>query len=74
MVKLGKYKHYKDKLYRVIETAFDRNTLEEFVIYAQLYETAKHKKGTLWIRPQKEFESFVNIGGKKTKRFKFLED
>lgn len=73
MVKPGKYKHYRNKLYRVVGTAFDRDTLEEFIIYAQLYETAKHKKGTLWIRPKREFESFVNINGKKIKRFKFLE-
>jgi len=64
-VKLGKYKHFKGKLYEVIGIANHSETLEEFVVYRPLYES----EYSFWIRPKKMFFEEVEVNGKKVKRF-----
>ena len=67
MLKLGKYKHYKGKEYKVIGVAKHSETLEDFVVYKQLYGN-----GSLWVRPVKMFLEKVEVNGKKVPRFKFI--
>lgn len=67
MIKIGKYKHYKNKDYEVIGVARHSETLEDMVVYRALY--GDHD---LWVRPAKMFEEFVEIDGQKVPRFTYI--
>ncbi len=69
MIKLGKYRHYKGKEYKVIGVARHSETLEELVIYRALYGNFD-----LWARPLKMFLEDVKVDGKKMTRFEYLDD
>lgn len=69
-LKLGIYKHYKGKLYKVLGTVVHSETLEKLVLYETLYD---NPKGKLWVRPYEMFIGDVVIDGKKKKRFTFIE-
>ena len=69
-IKLGKYQHYKGKLYEVIGTAKHSETLEDFVVYKALYNSEEFGKNALFIRPKKMFlESMAMILNDKVKLF-----
>ena len=68
-MKLGKYRHFKGKLYKVIGVAKHSETLEEFVVYEALYENPVSK---VWIRPKKMFLEIVEVDGKKVPRFEYV--
>ena len=70
-VRLGRYQHYKGKLYEVIGVAHHSETLEEMVVYKALYRN-KFGKNSLWVRPIKMFSEKISIEGKTVFRFKFL--
>ena len=72
-VKLGKYKHYKGKLYEVIGVARHSETLEEFVVYRALYDTKEFGQNSLWIRSKEMFLEKVFVEGKKVPRFELIE-
>lgn len=63
-LKPGLYEHFKGKRYRVLHIARHSETLEELVVYQQLYGT-----GDVWVRPLAMF--IETVGG--TPRFRFLE-
>ncbi|TAN58229.1 DUF1653 domain-containing protein [Patescibacteria group bacterium] len=67
MFKLGKYRHYKGKEYKVIGVARHSETLEELVVYQALYG-----EGGFWVRPIKMFLEEVEVDGKKMPRFEYL--
>ena len=46
----GVYRHFKGKMYQVVDVAKHSETLEEYVVYRQLYG-----EGKLWIRPLSMF-------------------
>lgn len=69
MLKLGKYRHYKGNEYELIGVAKHSETLEELVVYRALY--GNHD---LWIRPLKMFLEEVEIDGRKTSRFVYIEE
>ena len=46
----GVYRHFKGKMYQVVDVALHSETLEEYVVYRQLYG-----EGKMWIRPLKMF-------------------
>ena len=52
------YKHYKGNLYLVEGVAKHSETLEDMVIYRQLYD-----KGKLWVRPLKMFTETIDKPG-----------
>jgi len=66
-IKLGKYKHYKGKEYKVIGIAKHSETQEDLVVYRALYGNQD-----LWIRPLNIFIEEVKIDGKKIPRFEYL--
>lgn len=68
-IKLGIYKHYKGKQYRVLGVAKHSETLEDLVVYEALYDNLKSK---LWARPKSMFVEEVEIDGRKVPRFTFL--
>ena len=61
MIKPGRYRHFKGKEYEVIGTAKHSETLEEMVVYRQLY--GEHG---LWVRPASMWEETVERDGKPT--------
>lgn len=68
-LKLGIYKHYKGNLYRVIGLARHTETGEELVTYQSLYGDFG-----LWARPRAMFEEIIQVNGKETPRFEFLQE
>lgn len=64
-LKMGIYEHFKGKRYRLLYIARHSETLEELVVYQQLYGT-----GDIWVRPLTMFLEAVN----GVPRFRFIED
>lgn len=67
MIKPGRYRHFKGREYEVIGVAKHSETLEEMVVYRQLY--GEHG---LWIRPASMWEETVERDGKTYKRFTYI--
>ena len=64
MLKNGKYQHYKGKMYEVLGVALHSETLEELVVYRQLYG-----EFGLWVRPLTMFVEKVNCNGQLRDRY-----
>lgn len=69
MIKPGRYRHFKGREYEVIGVAKHSETLEEMVVYRQLY--GEHG---LWVRPASMWEETVERDGKTYKRFTYIGD
>ena len=69
MIKPGRYRHFKGREYEVIGVAKHSETLEEMVVYRQLY--GEHG---LWVRPASMWEETVERDGKTDKRFTYIGD
>ncbi len=69
MIKPGRYRHFKGKEYEVIGVAKHSETLEETVVYRQLY--GEHG---LWVRPASMWEETVERDGKTYRRFTYIGD
>ncbi len=67
-MRLGVYRHYKGREYRVIGVARHSETLEEFVVYEALYP---NEVSRLWVRPLSLFAETVVVDGKSIPRFTF---
>ncbi len=64
----GHYKHFKGGDYVVLNVAKDSETLEEMVVYMQIYD-----KPTVWVRSLNMFLEDVNDHGNIKPRFAFVE-
>jgi hypothetical protein len=62
----GLYKHYKGKIYEVIDIATHSETLEKMVIYKATYQPEGEN---IWVRPLKMFTETIVVNGIETKRF-----
>lgn len=69
MIKKGKYRHYKGKEYEVLYLARHSETLEDMVVYKQLYGDYG-----IWVRPASMWEEIVEVNGEKLVRFKYIEE
>lgn len=69
MIKIGRYKHYKGGLYKVLGIVKHSETLEELVLYECLYE---NKTAKVWVRPLKMFNEKIKLNGKMVARFEYL--
>jgi len=67
MLPLGKYQHYKGKLYQVIGVATHSETLEILVVYQKLYDDH-----SLWVRPLAMFIENVEVAGVEVPRFRWV--
>ena len=65
----ARYRHFKGKEYQVVGVAKDSETLQEMVVYRQLYGD-----GGLWVRPLAMFEENVTRDGKTFPRFELIEE
>lgn len=75
-IKIGRiYQHYKgkDRLYQVTGIAIDSETLNEDIIYSQLYNSKKFPIHTLWTRPKSSFLEKIVLDGKEVPRFKLVK-
>lgn len=63
------YRHFKGKMYRVLYIAKHSETLEEMVVYQQLYGEMG-----IWVRPLKMFMETVERDGKTCYRFTEIEE
>ena len=61
------YRHYKDKLYKVLGTVRHSETLEELVLYEALYQ---NPSGNLWVRPKAMFLEVVSTPTYQGPRFR----
>ena len=69
-VKLGRYKHFKGHLCRVVGVAkHSEDETQEFVVYEHTYEDGTMQ---LWIRPKGMFLEEVEVNSKKVPRFEYL--
>lgn len=66
-VKIGKYRHFKGKLYQLIDVVHHSETQQAMVLYRALY--GDHE---LWVRPLEMFFETVQRDGKETPRFKYI--
>lgn len=64
----GIYEHYKGKKYCVVGVAKHSETLEELVVYRQLY--GEHG---LWVRPKDMFLEMVRIDENDVPRFRLTQ-
>ena len=69
-LKLGIYRHYKGKDYRVIGLAKHSETNENLVVYEALYDNLNSK---LWVRPLEMFLENVEVDGETRPRFKYIK-
>lgn len=67
-MKLGLYQHYSGKHYDVIGISRHSETLEEMVVYRQLYGDYG-----LWVRPRAMFEEVIIHEDQEKPRFQFLK-
>jgi cyclomaltodextrinase / maltogenic alpha-amylase / neopullulanase len=61
------YEHYKGKCYKILGVGRHSETLEEYVVYQELYGN-----GDIWIRPLSMFLEEIAIDGKTAPRFKCI--
>lgn len=69
MLRLGRYRHYKGKEYRVIGVAKHAETHEDLVVYEALYD---NEVSRLWVRPLTMFMEVVEVEGKSVPRFEYV--
>lgn len=70
-LKLGKYIHFKGKMYEVLGVVKHSETLEDYVYYRALYDNKISKE---WVRPLTMFQETVTLpDGGVVKRFEFVE-
>ncbi len=66
-VKIGKYKHFKGKEYRVLYIAKHSETLEAMVVYQALYGDMN-----IWVRPLSMWNEIIERDGVSFRRFEFI--
>lgn len=64
------YKHFKGKMYKVLNIGYSADNLEKMVIYQALYDDNK-----IWVRNYDEFNSYVdkNEYPNITQKYRFEE-
>jgi hypothetical protein len=62
------YEHYKGLRYKIIGLARHSETLEELVVYQDLYA-----EGGIWVRPLAMFLENILINGQSQPRFKLVQ-
>lgn len=71
--KIGKYRHFKGKIYQILYFGFDSETLEKVVIYQGQYDSPQFGTKPIFVRPYKQFFDFVQADGFIKPRFEFVD-
>jgi len=70
LIEAGVYKHYKGQLYEVVGVGLDSETTKPVVTYIPLYES----NVPFWVRSYEMFLEYIDIDGKKIKRFEKISE
>lgn len=70
-IQRGIYQHYKGNNYEVVDVAVHSETMEQLVVYKQLY-ASKYPEGTVWVRPLAMFQQDVEVDGNIVPRFQLI--
>jgi len=70
LIEAGVYKHFKGQLYEVVGVGLDSETTKPVVIYIPLYESDV----PFWVRSYEMFLEYVEVDGKKIKRFEKISE
>lgn len=68
-VRRGRYRHYKNQEYELIDIVHHSETQEPLVLYRALYG-----EFGLWVRPYDMFFETVKIDGENIQRFQYVGD
>lgn len=68
ILRAGKYRHYKGKIYKVIGIAKHSDTLEQMVVFR-----AADDEFQLWCQPLEKFKSKVSHNGRQVPMFEYLD-
>ena len=68
-IKRGKYRHYKQREYELIDIVYHSETEEPLVLYRTLYGNYD-----LWVRPFEMFFEQIVVNGRRTARFEYVGD
>ena len=68
-IKIGKYRHFKGKEYRVLGLATHSETMEQMVVYQALYGEQR-----IWVRPAAMWNEWVEANGERQLRFTYLSE
>ena len=68
-IKIGKYRHFKGKEYRVLYLATHSETMEQMVVYQALYG----EQG-IWVRPAAMWNEKVERDGRIQPRFTYIAE
>lgn len=64
------YKHYKNKMYKVVGIAHHSENLEKMVVYEALYDAGGDiGKNSLWVRPKSMFLETIEHEGEMIPRY-----
>lgn len=66
------FKHYKGKLYKIIQIGRHSEDLSLYVVYRALYQSEKFGDNAVWIRPLKMFLETINLNGQEVPRFELV--
>ena len=66
-LKLGRYRHFKGKEYRLLYLAQHSETMEPMVVYQALYD-----EGGIWVRPSAMWNEQVERDGYVGPRFQWV--
>jgi cyclomaltodextrinase len=66
-IQKGIYQHFKGNYYELVHVARHSETMEEFIVYKQLYGD-----GGLWVRPLQMFCEQVVVASKPIPRFRYV--
>lgn len=67
-IPLGKYRHFKGNLYKLIAIAHHSESQEPMAVYQALYGEMG-----LWVRPLSMFLEIIQRDGKDMPRFQYIE-
>ncbi|MDP3986408.1 MAG: DUF1653 domain-containing protein [Candidatus Veblenbacteria bacterium] len=67
----GRYRHFKGDEVEVLGTAFQSETLEEFVVYRHI-TGQRTGEPYWWVRPAAMFMELVEVNGKQVPRFELI--
>ena len=68
-IRIGRYRHFKGREYRVLYLATHSETEETMVVYQQLYG-----EFGIWVRPARMWNETVIHEGKPVHRFEYIGD